>query len=261
MIALTHLPSPNLQACEKTYVPAASIDVAQARVQHAAYCRLLAELGCEVLVLDCNELHADSTFVEDTAVILDELAVLASMGTVSRRPETDPMRSILSRFRPLETIHLPATLEGGDVLRVGRQLLVGCSRRTNRTGIEALKGIVGRFGYEILPVPVHGCLHLKTACTALPDGRLIVNPKWIDLTGLSGWEILAVPDSEPWAANLCLVGESIILPAEHGATAEMLRNLGAKIYPVPLSEFAKAEGGATCLSLLIPDSPAKTEGP
>lgn len=256
MIALTHVPSPNLYACEKTYVPAASIDVAQARVQHTAYCRLLSELGCEVLVLDCSEAHADSTFVEDTAVILDELAVLASMGTESRRKETDAIRPFLSRFRPLETIHLPATLEGGDVLRVGRRLLVGCSRRTNRAGIDALKQMIDRFGYEILPVPVHGCLHLKTACTALPDGRLIVNPNWIELAALSGWEVLAVPDSEPWAANLCLVGESIILPAEHEETAEMLRNLGAKTYPVPLSEFAKAEGGATCLSLLIPSSRA-----
>lgn len=251
MIAITHRPSPNLQACEKTYVPWTAIDGTLAHIQHTAYCRALADLGCEVITFDGGESLADSTFVEDTAIVLDELAILASLGAESRRPETDRMRPILARFRRLESIHLPATLEGGDVLRLGRQLLVGRSRRTNLEGIESLRAILRRFDYQIVAIPVHGCLHLKTACTALPDGTLLINPHWIDPGSLTPWKTMRVPDSEPWAANVCVVGETAIIPAEHPRTIEQLRNRGIKVCPVPLSEFAKAEGGATCLSLLI----------
>ncbi len=184
MIAFTHLPSPNMQACERTFVPHVSIDLALARQQHAAYCQALADCGIKVRTLDINSALPDCTFIEDSAVVLDEVAIVCSMGTVSRQPEPVGIEAVLQEYRPIERILPPATLEGGDVLRIGRRLLVGQSSRTNAAGIAALRAIAGRFGYAVTSVPVHGSLHLKTACTAVPDGRLLVNPAWVDVRSL-----------------------------------------------------------------------------
>ena len=117
--------------------------------------------------------------------------------------------------------------------------------------MSALEKIVRRHGYRVVPVPVRGCLHLKTACTALPDESLLVNPAWLDTPALSGFATLSVPEAEPWAANVALVGTSVCLAAAHPRTAGMIRARGFQVRAVDLSEFAKAEGGVTCLSILL----------
>jgi dimethylargininase len=253
MLALTHLPSPKLQACERTYVVHEAIDYDRALAQHASYCDALRACRAHVVVLNTNSDHPDSTFIEDTAVVLDEVAILASMGIVSRREEPRAMESRLREYREVVRIEPPATLEGGDVLRVGRMLLVGSSCRTSAAGIALFAAIVARFGYHVVPVPVRGCLHLKTACTALPDGRLLINPAWINPASLAGLELIEAPAEEPWAANVCLVNSDVLVAAANRLTAEMIDGLGFRVRTVDLSEFAKAEGGATCLSLLISD--------
>jgi dimethylargininase len=251
MIALTHIPSPNMQACERTFVPHAAIDHALAVKQHAAYCWLLADCGVKVVKLDVNANLPDCTFIEDTAIVLGEKAIFAPMGAPSRRLESAAIQSVLQEYCEIARIHLPATIDGGDVLRVGCTLLVGESCRTNAAGIAALKVVVRRYGYQVSPVPVRGCLHLKTACTALPDGRLLVNPNWLDASALAGFELLHVPEEEPWGGNVALVGDKVLLAAAHVQTAELIRRLGFTVRPIDLSEFAKAEGGVTCLSLFI----------
>lgn len=251
MIALTHIPSPNMQAGERTHVPRATIDFALATAQHAEYCRLLAECGAHAVTLDANVSLPDSTFIEDTAVVLDEVAILAPLGSPSRRPEQAAIEPALEEHRELVRIHLPATIDGGDVLRVGRRLLVGQSSRTNAAGIAALTVIARRHDYRVTPVPLRGCLHLKTACTALPDGHLIVNRAWIDEAALAGFELVDIPPGEPWAANVALIGETVLLAKAHRKTAELIQRLGFAVRTADLSEFAKAEGGTTCLSLLI----------
>jgi dimethylargininase len=148
-------------------------------------------------------------------------------------------------------VELPATLEGGDVLRVGRTLYCGVTGRTNRAGVESLRRIAGRFGYEVRGVAVVGCLHLKTACTALPDGTLLVNPRWLDARDLGGRAVLEVAEGEPDAANVLLLGDQVITASAHPRTAERVRARGWSVTTVELSEFAKAEGCATCLSLLF----------
>jgi dimethylargininase len=150
-------------------------------------------------------------------------------------------------------VELPAMIEGGDVLRVGRKLLVGLSSRTNRAGLEALEAIARHFGYGVIPVPVRGCLHLKSACTALPDGRLLVNPDWLDASTLEGFELVRVPDAEPDGANVALSGATVCLPAAHSLTADLVCRLGFEVDTVDVSEFAKAEGCVTCLSVLLAD--------
>ena len=251
LLAITHAPSPKLEEGERTHIDRTSIDFALACRQHEAYCQMLRDCDAEVRVLDVNCSFPDSVFVEDTAIVLEEVAVMTSMGTVSRRAETKGIESELRKHREVECISLPGSIDGGDVLRIGRQLLVGLSSRTNRAGLNALDAIARRHGYKITPVPVSGCLHLKTACTALPDGTLIVNPAWLDGEALRGFNRVAVSESEPWAANVALVGATVCLAAEHKGTAEMIDRLGFDVRTVELSEFAKAEGGVTCLSLLL----------
>jgi len=253
MLALTHIPSPNMGNGLRTHVARTAIDNDLALEQHAAYGTLLRECGAEVRTLDVNRDLPDCTFIEDTAVVLDELAVLTSMGNEARRGELPGIARALMRYRPLCRIELPATLEGGDVLRVGRTLLVGLSLRTNREGVQALESIVGRHGYRVLPVPVRECLHLKTACTALPDQCLLLNPHWLDVSPLTEFETVTVSESEPWAANTLTVGNAVCISSEHVQTAELIRQRGFDVRTIHLSEFAKAEGCVTCLSLLFRD--------
>src|SRR5262245_30329144 len=167
MIAITHVPSPNIQRCELTYLARTTLDYDRAIRQHTEYCEMLRQCGVAVITLDVNRDLPDCVFVEDTAIVLDEVAVLASMGTESRRPEPAGIEPELRKYRELHRIELPATIEGGDVVRVGRTLLVGLSSRTNAAGVKALEDIVRGHGYRVVPVPVRQCLHLKTACCAL----------------------------------------------------------------------------------------------
>jgi dimethylargininase len=251
MLALTHPPSPDLDRGQRLHVARVPIDYDRALRQHAAYCGMLRDGGTRVRTLGVNRDSPDGTFIEDTAVVLDEVAVLASMGSEARRGEPAAVEPELRPFRAVRRIEAPATLEGGDVLRVGRTLLVGVSSRTNPAGVRAFESIVREYGYRVRPVPVHGCLHLKTACTALPDGRLLVNPSWLDLHALGGFDTVRISDEEPWAANTLPLGGRVCLAAEHVRTADLLGRQGFDVRTVPLSEFAKAEGGVTCLALVI----------
>jgi dimethylargininase len=251
MIALTHIPSPQMQSCVRTFVPEATIDHELAARQHADYCQALRECRMHVVTLDGNASQPDCAFIEDTAIVLDEVAVLCSLAPQSRRDEPAAIEPVLRQHREIKRVESPATIEGGDVLRVGRTLLVGQSCRTIAAGIAVLAGIVSHYGYEVRRVPVRSCLHLKTACTALPDGRLLVNPAWIDTSALEHYELVSIPDEEPWAANVALARSNVLLNAAHVRTAELIDGLGFDVRPIELSEFAKAEGGVTCLSLFI----------
>ncbi len=236
----------------RTFIGVDEIDVALARRQHDAYRATLERVGAQVVVLDANVAYPDAVFVEDTAVVLDEVAVVTSMGALSRREEPRGIEPELRRHRSeIVRVALPATLEGGDVLRVGRTVFVGLTSRTNAAGVEALESVTRRFGYDLRRVRVTGCLHLKTGCTALPDGCLLVNPRWIDERDLDSFAILHVPEAEPGAANVALVGARVIMSSAHARTIDLVRARGFEPDVVDLSEFAKAEGSVTCLSILV----------
>jgi dimethylargininase len=251
LIAVTHLPSPRLQDGERTYVGDAAVDYALALRQHAQYCDALRTCGADVITLDVNRAMPDCVFVEDTAIVLGEVAVMMSMGAESRRGEPTGIEPTLRRFRSLERIRLPATIDGGDVVRSGRTLYVGASPRTNAAGIDALRDIVRRHDYNVVAVPVTGCLHLKTACSALPDGRLLVNRQWIDVSPLPSNALVDVPAAEPWAGDVLVIGDWIIASDAFPDAARLLEERGFGVAPVAVSEFAKVEGGVTCLSLVF----------
>lgn len=251
LIAVTHVPSPRLQEGERTYVDETAVDYTLALRQHADYCDALRACGADVIALDVNRELPDCVFVEDTAIVLDELAVMMSMGAESRREEPAGIEPTLRRFRMIERVVLPATIDGGDVVRLGRTLYVGESPRTNAAGIAALRDVVRRYGYTVIGVPVSGCLHLKSACSALADGRLLVNREWIDVSPLPSASLLDVPLSEPWAGDVLVIGEKIIASDAFPDTGRLLERCGFEVVPVAVSEFAKVEGGVTCLSLVF----------
>jgi dimethylargininase len=251
LIAITHVPSPRLQHGERTYVGVAMVDYPLALRQHAEYCDALRGRGAEVITLDVSRHLPDSVFVEDTALVLDEVAVMMSMGAESRREEPAGIEPTLRRYRPIERITLPATIDGGDVVRSGRTLYVGASARTNAAGIDALRRVTSGYGYTVVGVPVLRCLHLKSACSALPDGRLLVNREWIDVGPLPAPALVDIPATESWAGDVLVIGEHIISSSAFPETARLLERSGFGVTTVAVSEFAKVEGGVTCLSLVF----------
>ncbi len=251
IIALTHLPSPAMQACELTFVDPSPIDCELAAQQHEQYCQALRELGAQVVTLKQNQHLPDCAFIEDTAVVLDEIAIIGSMGAASRAAEPLAIKAELSKYRPVVSLDPPARLEGGDVLRIGRTLLLGRSSRTNDAGIAALEKVAAPLGYRVIQVPVTGCLHFKTACTALPDGTLLANRRWFDASPLHDFVIIDVPEEEPFGGNVLLLGRHVLMSASHPRTADLLRGRGYSVHIVDISEFEKAEGGVTCLSILF----------
>ena len=256
-IAITRGVSPAFTRCELTHLAREPIDVELAERQHDAYEVLLAELGCTIERLPVEPELPDSVFVEDAAVVLDELAVITRPGAESRRGETTSVAAALARHRPLVHIEAPATLDGGDVLRVGRRLFVGRSERSNDAGIEQLATHIEPFGYRVDAVALDGCLHLKTAVTEVADGVVLVNRGWLDVGAFADYELLDVDPSEPFAANAVRVADSgdgvstVILPAVFPRTRSRLEARGIHVRSVDVSEIAKAEGGVTCCSLLV----------
>ena len=253
-LAFTREVSPSLAACELTHLVREPIDVARARAQHDAYEDALTRLGCEVHRLPPLPEMPDAVFVEDTAVVLNEVAVITRPGAPSRRPETPSTAAALASLRPLVHLRAPETLDGGDVLRVGRTIWVGRSDRTNAEGVAALGWLLLKWGYTIRPVDVHGCLHLKSAATAVGDGLVLVNPQWVDPHEFTGCEVVAVDPREPYAANALRLGGVLLYPTAFPHTRARLEALGLRVVTTDLSELAKAEGAVTCCSLIVEGS-------
>jgi dimethylargininase len=251
LIAVTREPSSTLAECELTFVARTPIDVDLARRQHAAYRDTLVSLGLEVLHLPAREEWPDAVFVEDAAVVLDEVAVITRPGAASRAEEGTALAEALRDFRPLRELTTPATLDGGDVLRVDRTLYVGRSARTNQAGRQQLNEIVQPFGYEVVPVEMRDCLHLKTALSAVAPGLVLADPKRVDTSAVRDVRCLAVPEGERDAVDALAVAGVVILAAGYPRTSDLLRGEGCNVVEVDLSEFAKAEGGPTCLSVIF----------
>jgi len=242
--------SPALERCELVHLARRPIDVAAAGRQHRLYEEALTALGCRVEQLPADAELADSVFVEDAAVVLDEVAVITRPGAPSRRPETVPIARALAPYRPLVHIESPGTMDGGDVLRIGRTLYVGLSGRSNQAAIDQLGSALAPYRYEVRGVAVNGCLHLKSAVTAITDDAVLVAPEWVDPAVFSGMRAIAVAPAERGAANALRVGERVIYPASFPATRRRLEAAGVDVLAVDVSELQKAESGVTCMSLI-----------
>lgn len=190
-------------------------------------------------------------FVEDTAVVVDEVAVVTRPGAPSRRPETVAVAAALARYRRVLSIEAPGTLDGGDVLRVGRTVYVGISQRTNAEGGDQLAGYLEPHSYVVRPVEVRGCLHLKTAVTEVADRTLLCNPAWIDRTAFGDLTLLEVDPGEPYAANALRIGAAVVHATNFSGTRARLERQGIRVVPIEVSELAKAEAGVTCCSVIF----------
>jgi len=250
-VAITRNISPRFNECELTHIDRLPIDLRVAESQHLGYVQALKELGVEVVELPAESNLPDSVFVEDTAVVLSDVAIITNPGADSRKPETASIIQALGRYRELVRIEAPATVDGGDVLVLGKNIYVGLSTRSNQAAVDQMNEKLKSYGYTAHAVEMRDCLHLKTAVTRVDDGTLLINRKWVDVQHFADFDLIDVDESEPFAANCLPINDAIIYPISFPLTSAKLVERGYKIKPVVVDELAKAEGAVTCCSLIV----------
>ncbi len=249
--AITRKVSPAIEKCELTHLVREPISFEVATQQHTAYVECLKSIGCDVVSLEAEADLPDSVFVEDAALVLDEVAVITRPGAVSRQAEVNTIRVALKPYRELIEIEAPATLDGGDIVRIDKTIYVGLSTRSNQAAIDQLAERLRPYNYTVKGIEVKDCLHLKSAVSIVAKDILLLNPAWIDASLFPNMTIIETDPSEDFAANAVLIGEDIIYPEEFPKTAAKLRAHGLKLHTVLATELAKAEGAVTCCSLII----------
>jgi len=246
--AITRAVSPSMDACELTFLRREPIDITRARQQHQAYEECLRELGVDVISLPAEADFPDAVFVEDAAIVLDEVAVMTRLGAESRRGESTSLAAALEPCRTLRWMADPATMDGGDVMVAGKTLYIGVTARSNAAGIAQLASVVEPFGYHVHPVAVHGCLHLKSACSYIGDALMVHRP-WVDVSAFAGLRLVDAPEES--GANVLDVGGTVLVTLTAPQTAELLSKMGRQVKMLDNSELMKAEGALTCCSLVF----------
>ncbi len=249
--AITREISPAINNCELTHLQRTLIDLDLANLQHKQYEKCLVSLGCELYHLPAEEHLPDSVFVEDTAIVFDELAIITRPGALSRRQETLSIANALKTHRQLYYLQEPATIDGGDVLVVDKQIYIGISTRTNKEAFQQVSQILSPLGYSLTEVEVSNCLHLKSAVSLVSKNTLLLNPNWVDPQIFSKSKIITVDSSEPSAANGLLIGEQVIFPSNYPKTKSILLANHINVVAINISEIIKAEGAVTCCSLIF----------
>lgn len=249
-IALVRRPCTRLAEGLVTHIGRSPVDVDLARRQHAAYCQALEGAGWAVREVEPAEEHPDSVFVEDALVVCERTAVLTRPGAPGRRGEV-PGAERAARGLGLDLVRItaPATLEGGDVLQVGTDVYVGVGGRTNEAGVAQLRALLQPLGRTVVPVPLKGVLHLKSAVTALPDGSFVALPGLFDTAAMPPVGEVA---EEAGCHVVVLGAEAVLISAAAVRTARLLGERGLQVHAVDISEFEKLEGCVTCLSVLVP---------
>jgi dimethylargininase len=259
-VAITRPPTDALARCALTHLERQPIDVALAREQHGDYRDVLARPGARVIALPEEPDLPDAVFVEDAVLVVDEIAVLMRPGVQTRLGEVPSVAAAMAPYRDLRKIEEPGTLDGGDIMVVDQTVFVGRSSRSNAQGIMQLDDALRPFGYRVRPVGVHGCLHLKSACTHVGERLVLANRRWIDAEALEGVTILDLPPTEPRAANTLMIGETVVMAAGFPETADLLWQHGRAVETVDLSELQKAEAGGSCMSVVFRADAEKERG-
>lgn len=250
--ALCRAVSPAIADCELSFIGREPINVAMAHLQHMDYIASLQALGVNVIELPAEPNLPDSVFVEDTVLLFDELAVLTRPGAESRRVEVASVEAAFKNYREIiARITEPGTLDGGDVLRIGKKVFVGLSARSNQAAIDQLADILKPYDYKVIAVPMQNCLHLKSAVTALGDDTVLINPDWVEASYFSGYQHITVAESEPHAANVVRLGSAILMTSNFPETKALVQAAGFVVHTVDVSELQKAEGAVTCCSVLF----------
>jgi dimethylargininase len=250
-IAITREVSAAIERCELTHLARQPIDLPTARRQHDAYQQALQDLGCSIVCLTAEDDMPDSVFIEDVALVFPELAIITRPGADTRRAETAAVAEAIAAYRPIVHIDPPGTVDGGDVLTAGSRVFVGESARTNAAAVSQIRRHLAPHGYTVDPVPVRGCLHLKSAVTALAEDLLLINPEWVPAACFRPFRLLEVDAAEPYGGNALLVGDGLMYPTAFPRTRARLDACGLRVVGVDVSELAKAEGAVTCCSLIF----------
>ena len=253
-LAITRDVSRSLGDCQLSFVARAPIDVERAAQQHAAYRRALEACGCRVIALAAEHELPDAVFVEDVALVFDEIAISTRPGAPSRRGEVESVAAALRPLRRMVAIEAPGTIDGGDVLRIDRTVYVGQAARTNAEGLRQLREILGERGYVVQGVPTRECLHLKSAVTTVADGVVLINPDWIDADVFAAYRRIEIDPEEPHAANGLCIGDHLVYPERFPRTRRRLDDAGISVTTVDVSELEKAEGAVTCCSIVFRDA-------
>lgn len=221
----------------------------QLKQQHAAYCDALAALDVKLLRADPAPGYPDAYFVEDTAVVTPDVAILARPGAPERRGEEQSVASLLKRYRPLEAIHSPGTLDGGDVMIIDRQAFIGLSGRTNLAGADQLTRILTRYDYQCTSVPVDDGLHLKSSVTSLGGKQLLIHASWADRPEFKSYHKIIVDPSESHACNTLWINGHLIIPDGYPRTRVLLEGTGKPLVSLDTRQIHRMDGGLTCLSI------------
>ena len=251
LLALVRPPGPSLQKGERTHIEREPIDFARAQEQYARYVEALRQAGAEIVEVPAAPQLPDSVFIEDTAAVFGSLAVIARSGAESRRAETPAVAAVLGRYCKLEYAQPPATFDGGDILTIGSTVYVGRGARTNQAAIDYLTTLLRQDSYEVVPVPLAGCLHLKSAINYLGNNTVLLNPQWVPRELFTRLASIEVDPREPMGASALLVGEQLLLSSDYPCTVKRVEAHGFRPRVLDLSEFHRAEGGLTCLSILL----------
>jgi dimethylargininase len=249
-IAIVRPVPDTLAGCELTHQTRTPIDVERARHQHAAYVDMLGTLGCTVVQLPRLDEHPDSVFVEDTMLVLPEVAIALRPGAPSRRGEVQSVTEQVMHHRPVHPIESPATVDGGDLLVVGRNIHIGLSSRSSADALDQLQRLLDPWGYTLHGIPVDRCLHLKSAATSIGDDTVLCNPEWVDPTLLHAKTVIECDPREPDAANALFVAGRLVT-GRFPETNRRLQDAGHAVHALDLTELAKAEGAVTCCSILL----------
>ncbi|MFX0080354.1 MAG: dimethylarginine dimethylaminohydrolase family protein [Candidatus Hodarchaeota archaeon] len=219
-------------------------------IQHSNYIKALNKCGLKVLTLEADDRFPDSTFIEDTAVINEDVAIIANLGAISRKGEEIEIKNVLDRFYDnVESIEEPGTLDGGDVLRVEDQYFVGISQRTNKAGALRLKDLLKKYGYSCSLVKLKEVLHLKTGLAYIGDNNLVSSGEFIDNPLFQDYNIIKVDEDESYAANCIRVNDYVLIAEGYNKLIDSISNLGYQLIKLDMTEFRKMDGGLSCLSL------------
>jgi dimethylargininase len=232
--------------------PDPPIDIDRARTQHVVYRSALERLGARVKLLESDEDCPDCCFIEDTAIVAAGIALITRPGAPSRQPEGARVAAALAELVEIAHMHPPATLDGGDCLRLGRTIYIGRSARTNAAGVARAAEVFEPRGYRVIPVelPAH-VLHLKCVCAPLADNRVLLAEGTVAAATSAGAHAVWVPNEETYAANAVAIGDSVVIADGFPRTREALEAAGFQVCPLATTEFRKADGSLTCLSILV----------
>jgi len=224
-------------------------DYEKALEQHRAYCAALQQCGLALILLDADERYPDGCFVEDTAIVTEDVAILCNPGAASRRGEVAAVAEVLAKYRPLAAIKPPGTVDGGDIMRVNDHFYIGRSKRTNAEGARQLAAMLSEHGFTSSNIPVRSVLHLKTGVTYIGKDTFVAIDEFAGR--FASGQVLRVEEEEAYAANCLLANGTVLAPAGFPGVKGQIAELGYPIIEVEMTEFRKMDGGLTCLSLVF----------